>query len=240
MQRPGISREVAILQVLGDRLPVAVPAPCRLLPRQPSVPHGAAIHPLLSGRVMAPGDAQKQPRIVDDIARTLSSLHGVSPDLFPRGALPELDTDAELRRLHRRTGPWLRARLPEVRWRRFSGRWTRLGEVLSNRERVVCHADAWFGNMLVDDGGLVALLDWEDACLADPALDLAPQHYLGAGAAANVVARYVQLCGPTEQLEDRIEAYRLVREVGGLAYVLSQGMEEEFDDGLAKIGELLD
>jgi macrolide phosphotransferase len=236
----GHAREVAVLPLLVDRLPVAVPAPCRLVPPQPSVPHGAAIQPLLPGQVMSPSDVRRHPRMVDEIARTLSVLHGIGPGLFPPGTLPEFDPIAELRDLRRAVGPWLKSRLPERQWRRLSGWWTYSARVLSSPTRVVSHADAWFGNMLVDEGGLVALLDWEDACLADPAMDLAPQRYLGPEAATSVVASYVELRGQTRRLEERIECYRLLREVGGLAYALGQGMEEEYDDGLAKVVGLLD
>jgi hypothetical protein len=40
-------------------------------------------------------------------------------------------------------------------------------------------------------------------------------------------------------LEDRVRCYSLLREVGGLAYVLGHAMNEECDDALAKIQELL-
>lgn len=43
---------------------------------------------------------------------------------------------------------------------------------VSNRS-VVLHGDYWPGNVLWKDGRLVAVIDWEDACLGDPLADLA-------------------------------------------------------------------
>ena len=35
------------------------------------------------------------------------------------------------------------------------------------------HGDYWPGNILWKDGRLAAVIDWEDACLGDPLVDLA-------------------------------------------------------------------
>ena len=40
-------------------------------------------------------------------------------------------------------------------------------------EPVLLHGDYWPGNLLWRDGGLVAILDWEDAALGDPLSDVA-------------------------------------------------------------------
>jgi aminoglycoside phosphotransferase (APT) family kinase protein len=39
--------------------------------------------------------------------------------------------------------------------------------------RALLHGDFWPGNLLWRDGRLVAILDWEDAALGDPACDVA-------------------------------------------------------------------
>ena len=39
--------------------------------------------------------------------------------------------------------------------------------------RVLLHGDYWPGNVMWQDGRLVAVIDWEDACLGDPLADLA-------------------------------------------------------------------
>ena len=236
----GHRREAAILPVLVDRLTVAVPAPIRLLAAEPAMPHGAAIYPFLPGSVMAPDHVQRWPGIAGDIGRALFSLHGTVETLFPPGALPTLDPIAELHKQERAIGWWLQARLSERRWHRLRSLWERSIVVFSTSERAVCHADAWYGNMVVQEGALVGLLDWENACVADPAVDFAPQQYLGRAAAHEVLETYVALSGRTPPLQDRIECYRLLREVGGVAYVLGEGMEDEYEDALAKVTRLLD
>jgi aminoglycoside phosphotransferase (APT) family kinase protein len=37
---------------------------------------------------------------------------------------------------------------------------------------VICHGDLWPGNLLVDDGKVVGVLDWTLATVAEPALDV--------------------------------------------------------------------
>jgi aminoglycoside phosphotransferase (APT) family kinase protein len=72
---------------------------------------------------------------------------------------------------------------------------------------VVCHGDFRIGNVAVDHGGVVALLDWEFAHLGDPRDDLAwplprawrfgadARHVGGVGELEPYVARYNELTG---------------------------------------------
>jgi aminoglycoside phosphotransferase (APT) family kinase protein len=72
---------------------------------------------------------------------------------------------------------------------------------------VVCHGDFRIGNVAVDEGGVVALLDWEFAHLGDPRDDLAwplprawrfgadDRHVGGVGELEPYVARYNELTG---------------------------------------------
>jgi aminoglycoside phosphotransferase (APT) family kinase protein len=94
--------------------------------------------------------------------------------------------------------------------------------------------------MLVSDGEFSVVVDWEDASIADPALDLAAQRHLEGDASDAVIEEYVRLRGRTADLDRRIEGYRLVREAAGLAYLLRNGITEELDDALAKVVDLLD
>ncbi len=232
--------EAAVLRALEGRLPIEVPGPIRLVPAGGDIPHGASIAPRLPGRPMTADDAQHHPTIVTQIAEALGALHGVPTSAFPRDALLDLDPLREIRRLDGETTPWLRERLPRAQRDALEGRWARSSEVLHGRTPVVCHGDAWFGNMLVSSGRLSALLDWEDACVADPVLDLVAQLHLAGGSGPSVITEYVQLRGPIDDLDGRLEGYRLVRETAGLAYLLRNGIEEELADALAKIVAVLD
>lgn len=83
------------------------------------------------------------------------------------------------------------------------------------RERVVGHGDFRIGNLVVDAGGLVAVLDWEFAHVSDPAEDLAwplvrawrfgvdDKRLGGIDAAEPFLDRYAELTGrevPAEEL----------------------------------------
>ncbi len=103
--------------------------------------------------------------LVGDCARALAAIHRV-----PRAALPELPSLsiaaqlATLEATHRSFGHavptfslafrFLRARLP------------------AETEPVLVHGDFRTGNLLVDERGLVAVLDWELVHLGDPLEDL--------------------------------------------------------------------
>ena len=185
-------------------------------------------------------DAASDPIVARQIAATLAAIHDAPPADFPDGALLELDPLPEIQRLVRETTPWLRERLSRPDLERLETRWADCRNDLPDRELVVCHGDAWFGNMLMSRGRFSALVDWEDACVADPALDLAAQRHLEGNVSDAVLEEYVRLRGRTDDLDRRIEGYRLVREAVGLAHLLRNGIEEEFDDALSKVVSLLD
>jgi aminoglycoside phosphotransferase (APT) family kinase protein len=105
-------------------------------------------------------DAASEPNVARQIAATLAALHDVPAADFPGGALLELDALPEIERLVGETTPWLGERLSRPDLERLDRRWADCRNVLPDRERVVCHGDAWFGNMLMSDGRFSALVDW--------------------------------------------------------------------------------
>ncbi len=67
---------------------------------------------------------------------------------------------------------------------------------------VVVHGDYWPGNVMWRDGRLVAVIDWEDACLGDPLADVATARVellcrFGAEAMERFTSRYLTLAGDT-------------------------------------------
>lgn len=97
------------------------------------------------------------------LADELAKVHAIPPERLP--FLPRADLFETLyAELDRIPEPhpaielglvWCRERLPLT------------------RPAVVCHGDFRVGNVVVGEGGLVALLDWEFAKVSDPAEDLA-------------------------------------------------------------------
>jgi len=68
---------------------------------------------------------------------------------------------------------------------------------------VVVHGDFWPGNLLWNDGHLVAVIDWEDTCIGDPLADLAGarvEHLCQYGEAAmeRFTRRYLHLASPLD------------------------------------------
>jgi aminoglycoside phosphotransferase (APT) family kinase protein len=103
------------------------------------------------------------PGLAVQLAEELARIHAIPPgrlgflphgDLFGR-LLEELDTVTEPHPAIEYGIAWCRSRLP------------------LERQRVVSHGDFRIGNVAVDESGLVAVLDWEFARLADPLEDLA-------------------------------------------------------------------
>ena len=97
------------------------------------------------------------------MAEQLARIHAIAPAALPflsSGDLwerlyAELDSVDEPHPAIELGLAWCRERLP------------------LERPRVVCHGDFRIGNLMVDDSGIVAVLDWEFAHLSDPAEDLA-------------------------------------------------------------------
>lgn len=82
---------------------------------------------------------------------------------------------------------------------------------LPQSEAVLLHGDFWPGNLLWRDGRLAAVIDWEDACLGDPLVDLGPARLellwaWGEAAAEGFTGDYERLSG---RALDRLPLYDL-------------------------------
>ena len=229
-------RESLVLPVLDGRLPVAVPAPARSIPAGPGLPFGALLHPFLPGRVMAPGDAVERPELAVEIAACLATLHALPPEQFPKDAVLPLEPLSELTRLDAQTRDLLRRRSTPAERTSLDRLIELARRALPGRERVVCHGDPWFGNMLISRGGrLSALLDFEAVCIADPTFDLAAQTYLDPPSAERTIDAYVEHTHPLDAMTDRVRGYLLIRELSGLAYGVRNGMADEIEHALADL-----
>ncbi|RMH79162.1 MAG: phosphotransferase family protein, partial [Actinomyces sp.] len=101
-------------------------------------------------------------RFVVDVAGQLAALHAVPVDeLPPLPADDPLDSWMAIHRALARPVPAF-----EIAARHLAMTRPETGP------RALVHGDFRLGNLLVDDGGLVAVLDWELAHLGDPAEDL--------------------------------------------------------------------
>jgi aminoglycoside 2''-phosphotransferase len=237
----GYQRQLTLLPVVADHLSIAVPSELRLVPPAANLPFGALLSDYISGRPMVLSDAKRNPGAAAELAIVLTELHDVPWAELPPDSIGSFEPIAELRRLRAETEAELHARLEPSERRAFDRRWRAARELLPSGPTTFCHGDPWFGNFLVDERSrLVALLDFEDACIGDPALDLAAVFHLPGTVAEDVVVRYLAILGVEDSIRERIALHRVIREVAGLAYVLRNDQREEIDVTVGRLRRLLD
>jgi aminoglycoside phosphotransferase (APT) family kinase protein len=232
----GHSREMQLLPALRQATTVAVPAPeWRVEPGHEQLPFGAIGYRRLPGTVLSPG--RQTDRIAADVGGFLASLHSFPVAEAERVGVPRERTWRErAAALQAEVLPALHALVTDEEHRLLE-RWT--DEVAGDREldefgSALCHRDLWFENLLVDGEPLrvVGVLDWEAACIGDPAQDLATQFHLGEAFAESVIGAY---CPPEPGFRRRVGRFWELRELGGLQWALDQKDDAELADSLAKL-----
>ncbi len=104
--------------------------------------------------------------LVRDMAHALAALHAVDP--APIAGLPSIDQIAQ----YRATLDDLNSRLGQAHPTfELAFRWLEANRPASTR-RTLVHGDFRLGNVMVDENGLRAVLDWELAHVGDPMEDL--------------------------------------------------------------------
>ena len=167
---------VALLHLLGRRLPFSVPAPRGFV----AVPEGrAVVYPYLSGRPVDFGSLPAGPGLAAEVGRAIAALHNVDRAVFDEAGLPIYDAEEiRTRRLddldraaatgHVPTGllsRWERA-LEEVSFWRFAPTPVH-GGLTGGRVLVAFEGDD------ASSGRVRAITGWDNAKVADPAEDLA-------------------------------------------------------------------
>lgn len=136
------------------------------------------------------------PAALDQMADFLAALHALVPDALDLPPLAPLEGPiAALRPLLPASGAGERVRAALDR-----GALGRGAPAPEPGGAALLHGDYWPGNVLWRDGRLVAVLDWEDACLGDPLADLATSRVelrcrYGPEAAARFTDRYLATAG---------------------------------------------
>jgi aminoglycoside 2''-phosphotransferase len=220
----GHERELRLLPQLAGRLTVAVPEPRWRIEPDADFRYGAIGYPKLPGAPLGPGGGT--PWLAEEVAGFLRALHAVrDADADDR----RLDLDA----LREATGPALEHALAPAEQRTF-GRWweeLRADDELRVFEPALRHGDLWYENLLVADGRLAGVLDWEGAAYADAAQDFAPLRHLGDAFADAVLEAY----GADDALRRRAQRHWELRELYGIRLALELADEQELADGLAKL-----
>ncbi len=173
-----MDRTVALLGLLGRRLPFAVPAPKGFV----ALGEGgrAAVYPYLPGHNLDFAELPPGPGIAAELGRAIAALHNTDPAVYEEAGLPSYDADAyRSRRLADLDRAAETGRVPTTLLTRWE---TALEDVsLWRFAPTATHGDLTGDQVLAvftDDadastGKIRALTGWEDAKVADPADDFA-------------------------------------------------------------------
>ncbi|MEY4361882.1 MAG: hypothetical protein RL391_1188 [Actinomycetota bacterium] len=104
--------------------------------------------------------------LVEDLARSLAALHAIDPDSI--GGLPSTDQIQQYRETLDGLNTTLGQAHPAFE---LAFRWLESNRP-NNSRRSLVHGDFRLGNVMVNDKGLRAVLDWELAHIGDPMEDL--------------------------------------------------------------------
>jgi aminoglycoside phosphotransferase (APT) family kinase protein len=203
-----VVREARLLEVVGDRVSIAVPA-CRFADGVDQV----LAYGLLPGRPLLGRDPP--PAGARMLGQFLHELHTIDPadveglvtvdDADPREWLDDLEGPASLLEFLRATAPSLAQR------------------------RVLAHTDLGAEHILEADGILTGVIDWSDAAITDPALDFARLYRdFGPRFLDDAVSGYGGLArlGNTEETGARITFFARCAALEDLAFGQRTGRSE--------------
>lgn len=173
-------REYAVLKAMWDR-GVAVPEPLAV----GEAPGGESYLVMTRVRgdanprrlIADPTFARARERMLTQLAKTLAAIHGVTPSEVSaelEGPAPGEDPIVQQRkRIEEDYHSYLLNPHPAIEW---AFRWVdRQIAALAPRRgpALVVHGDYRIGNLMYDEDGLVAVLDWEGVMTGEPEEDLA-------------------------------------------------------------------
>ncbi|HSG88189.1 MAG TPA: phosphotransferase family protein [Pseudomonadales bacterium] len=128
---------------------------------------GLVLHDAEAARTI---DAAQRASISDDVVDVLARLHAIEPDDVGLGQLGRREAYLE-RQLKRWSKQWENSKQRDIPAMEESRRL--LGERMPEQiGSAIVHGDYRVGNMLVDGGRILAVLDWELCTLGDPLADL--------------------------------------------------------------------
>ncbi len=174
-----MDRTVALLALLGRRLPFSVPAPKGFVALEGG--GRAAVYPYLPGHSLDYAALPPGPGLAAELGRAVAALHNTDPAVFEEAGLPSYDADAyRTRRLVELDRAAETGRVPTA----LLTRWEEALEdvTLWRFAPTPTHGDLTGDQVLAvftDDsdsssGRVRGMTGWEDAKVADPADDFAP------------------------------------------------------------------
>ncbi|WP_265520778.1 phosphotransferase [Oerskovia flava] len=178
--------------VTTGALPFTVPRPSgyALLPEGGR----AVVHPATEGRPVDVESLRPGPGLAADLGRAIAAVHELTTSVVSDAGLPEYTAEEYRdRRLAEVDEAAATGRVPA----RLLRRWESALEDVSmwKHQPVVVHGDLGADQVLVAHGRVVAITDWAEARVSDPADDLA----------------WVLVSAPPEAVDAVMEAYQLRR-----------------------------
>jgi len=200
---PGIERQLALLPALAPSLPLAIPVPVVVGRPADGFPWPFSGHRLLPGREPAetgPTDGERAAWAAP-LGEFLRALH--DPGLLELPGAGELPVDFNRRADMQMRGELLRNRLVELAELELWEAPSLVAGLIHEAEQLgepdalaVVHGDLHLRHVLVDGDRPTGVIDWDDLCRADPAIDLVPYwSHLPAAARPAFLAAYGQATG---------------------------------------------
>lgn len=228
---PLLERELLVLRSLAGRLPLPVPEPAHVAGPYDDFPWPSWAAPVVPGVELAHAGLADADRgeLGAQVGRFLAVLHAQTPP-------PGLPTDPNRRADMAVRVPWARgavARAVELGLLEGvpEGFEALAAEALglpAPVTPVLCHGDLHLRHVLVDGRTATGVIDWGDACLADPALDLSFAYAALTGAARErCLSAYAERGRPDRATEVRARLIAV-----GLCAMLATTAHEGGDDAL--------
>ena len=236
-------REAAILPLLRDRLPLAIPEPrwfCgpakvfSLWPRGVSHAGRRPLHAWHGAAGQSGHSGAPAWRVHVGAARV--SGGGSSCGRSGTGSAAHALVAAKLL-------PALPAHLDGESYARFQAWWAGYQahpERYATTPRLL-HGDLWCENILLAPGlsHAVDVVDFEQVRIGDPVSEFAALRYLGDEFVDRVRAHYRPADALEPNFEERLRAAILLRELGGLRYALRYPASGELEDAVEKVRDVL-
>lgn len=240
----GHAKEFALLPTLRRHVRVPLPDPRWHISASDVFPHGVIGYPSLPGVPLQPaslvsGGGTKA--IATTLGRFLRDLHAFSTEEAQALGVPRVGPFAVvMATLRDSIIPALRASLSSVELHAVTDWWVALlaDDVMPQYPPVLCHADLWYENVLIDDDArlVTGIVDFESATIGDPAQDFATLRYLGDPFVRHTLTAYVEAGGTTDRhFAHRIERWWQLRDFDGLRFAMEHADAEEFAASIRKI-----
>jgi len=235
--------ECKVLPQIINYLDMNIPKPIWHIYNNTSAPYGIMAYRKLKGNSIDPITFKKMNQvnksvIAKEVANFISLIHQVPYKNFDNIPIIKNDKKA-LIVLRENTFEILKRKLTDYEIRKMEDWWEKIlsDDNFYYYKPTLCHGDAWYENILVDDNysHVVGVIDFSNMMIGDPAVDLAPQLYLGKEFYDATLQQYTKVFDDDKTMNQRIKRHQELREVSGLQYIISNNQSYEYEDAISKI-----